>query len=53
MTIVVDLLCKAQPHGAVFGSAGLWCVLSLPLQCVTYEGGWALLQHGLKLFTGL
>ena len=31
---------------------GLWCLLSLPLECITCRGGWVVLCHDLKLSTG-
>ena len=46
-------LFRASLHRAEFSSAKLWCLLSLPFECVTCGGGWVLvLQYGLKLALG-
>lgn len=42
-TTMEDQLFRGQPHGA-----GLWCLPSLALECVTYIGGWVVFQHGLN-----
>ena len=39
------------PHRAELASVGLWCPLSLPLECVACGGGWVVLRHDLKLST--
>lgn len=43
LTNTEDQLFRGQPHGI-----GLWCLLSLALECVTYIGGWVVFQHGLN-----
>ena len=52
MTTVEELLCRGGPHRAGLTSVGLWCPLSLPFEYVAHGGGWVVLQHALKLFTG-
>ena len=48
-----ELLCRDQPFGAELASAGVWCLLSLPLECVACGGCLlVVLQCGLKLSTG-
>ena len=47
-----DKLCRGPPLRTGLNSVGLSCPLSLTLKCVACEGGWVVLQHGLKLSTG-
>ena len=51
-TTVEDLLCWCPAHRVGRTSAGPWCLLSVPLECVTCGGGWVVLRCGPKLSTG-
>ena len=50
-TMVEDWLCRSWLHGEL-NLVGLRYRLSPPLQCVTYESVWVVLQHVLKFSTG-
>ena len=50
-TTMGDQLWRGPPNGAALISAGLWCLLSPPLECVACGGGWVVLRCGLKLST--
>ena len=51
-----DQLCRGPPHGAGLTSMELWCLLSPPLECVTFEYGalvWSETVHQVHWLWGL
>lgn len=50
-TLMEDQLSRVPAHGAGLASAGLWCLLSLPFECVASAGGWVVFQQDLEPFS--
>ena len=51
MTTGKELQCRGPPLRAKLVSVGLWCQLSLPVECVICGGDCVVMFHGLKVST--